>query len=149
MAIREVTITSTSAPFQQEVAVGPHRFIADEPTDLGGDDRGPTPYDLLASALGTCTSMTLMVYARRKQWPLERVVVTAHHDRVHVEDCVDCEKGTSRIERIERRIALVGPLTVEQRARLLEIADKCPVHRTLTGKLDIKTSLADPEPSPA
>jgi putative redox protein len=142
MADHEVVVTSTAAPFEQVITAGPHRLIGDEPVAAGGGDAGPNPYDLLLAALGTCTSMTVRLYARRKQWPLERVDVRLTHARVHAEDCADCEGGKRRLERIERRITLTGPLNDEQKARLLDIAEKCPVHRTLTGEIDIRTVLA-------
>lgn len=143
---REVIVTSTGAPFEQVVTAGAHRFASDEPSAAGGADAGPNPYDLLLAALGTCTAMTLGVYARRKQWPLERVVVRLTHGRVHAEDCVDCDDEERRVERIDRRITLEGALSDEQRGRLLEIADRCPVHRTLTGTIDIQTRLIVPAP---
>ena len=145
MASREVVVTSTPKPFEQSVSVGPHAFIADEPAADGGADAGPNPYELLLASLGVCTSMTLMLYAQRKKWPLERVIVRLRHDRVHAEDCAKQEDPTCRLEHIERRIALAGTgLTAEHRARLKEIADRCPVHKTLTGKLDIRTQLVSP-----
>ena len=140
----EVTVTSTSLPFEQVVVAGQHRFIADEPVAVGGADSGPDPYDLLLAALGTCTSMTLKMYARRKDWPLQRVVVSLAHGRLHAEDCADCEGGKRRVEEIRRRITVEGELTAEQRARLLEIADKCPVHQTLTARIVITTTLDEP-----
>jgi uncharacterized OsmC-like protein len=140
---RPVIVTSTSARFEQEIEAGGRRFAADEPVEDGGGDAGPTPYDLLLSALGSCTSMTLMMYARRKQWPLARVQVQLSHTRDHAEDVIDCEGVARRVERIERTLTLFGDLSPEQRARLLEIADKCPVHKTLTARLDIVTRLAD------
>jgi putative redox protein len=142
MAGNEVVVTSTAAPFEQMIAAGSHRIVSDEPVTSGGGDAGPNPYDLLLAALGSCTSMTVNLYARRKEWPLERVTVQLTHARVHAEDCRDCEEGTRRLERIERRITLTGPLSDDQKSRLLEIAEKCPVHRTLTGKIDIHTTLA-------
>ncbi|MDZ7733141.1 MAG: bifunctional alpha/beta hydrolase/OsmC family protein [Acidimicrobiia bacterium] len=128
--------------FQQLVAAGRHRFLADEPLGVG-DDTGPTPYDLLLAGLGTCTSMTLRMYAGRKGWPLEGVEVRLSHDRIHAEDCADCEASSGLIETIDRTIELRGPLTQEQRSQLLTIADRCPVHRTLTGDIHISTRLLD------
>jgi putative redox protein len=142
MAERAIVVTSTPAPFEQRITAGAHRLVSDEPVTSGGGDAGPNPYDLLLAALGSCTSMTITLYARRKHWPLERVDVRLTHARVHAEDCADCEGGRRRLERIERRITLTGPLSDEQKARLLEIAEKCPVHRTLTGEIDIDTVLA-------
>lgn len=127
--------------FEAEVTVGKHRFLADEPGRLGGTDTGPSPYDLLLAALGSCTVMTLRVYARRKEWPLEHVSVTLRHDRVHAEDCAECETRKGMIDRIEREITLEGDLDEEQRARLLQIADMCPVHRTLHSEIAIASSL--------
>lgn len=122
--------------------MGRHRFVADEPTADGGTDTGPDPYGLLISALGACTSMTISLYARRKKWPLESVTVKLTHAKVHAADCADCEHKTGMLDRIEREIELVGALSDEQRARLLDIANKCPVHKTLNSKIDIRTRLA-------
>ena len=110
-----------------------HTFTADEPVAQGGDDLGPSPYELLLAALGSCTAMTLELYARRKGWPLEEVTIRLVFDRVHEPDCEACEQPTSRIDRITREITLSGPLDASQRQRLLEIAAKCPVHRTMMG----------------
>ena len=137
-----VVVTGRADGFAQEIAAGAHRLRADEPTSAGGTDTGPDPYALLLSALGACTSMTLGMYARRKKWPLEAVTVRLRHRRDYLEDCQGCENAPRRIERIEREIQLEGPLDDEQRARLLEIADKCPVHRTLSSAVSIATSLA-------
>lgn len=137
-----VVVRGTGAGFAQEIIVGPHRLLADEPEAFGGTDTGPTPYDLLLSALGSCTSMTLAMYARRKQWPLEAVTVTLRHSKIHAADCESCDTKEGRLDRIDGEIVLVGPLQQEQRARLLEIAHMCPVHRTLTSEIDIRTVLA-------
>jgi putative redox protein len=123
----------TTYTYTHSLVAGAHAFYADEPEEADGDDLGPTPYELLLWALGACTAMTLLMYARRKGWPLDDVSVHLHHDRIHAEDCANCEDPKSRIERIEREITLVGNLSDEQRARLLEIAARCPVHRTVTG----------------
>jgi putative redox protein len=125
--------------FQQEVVVGRHRFFADEPLSAGGLDSGPNPYDLLLAGLGACTAMTLRLYAERKALPLDRVSVTLTHARIHAEDCESCETKEGMIDRIDRAITLEGGLDDGQRARLLEIADKCPVHRTLRSEIEIRT----------
>jgi uncharacterized OsmC-like protein/fermentation-respiration switch protein FrsA (DUF1100 family) len=125
--------------FQQEVTVGPHRFLADEPSDVGGLDSGPGPYDLVLAGLGACTAMTLRLYAERKALPLEAVMVELSHTRIHAADCESCETKEGTVDRIERAIALTGGLDADQRRRLMEIADKCPVHRTLNSEIDIRT----------
>jgi uncharacterized OsmC-like protein/alpha/beta superfamily hydrolase len=125
--------------FQQEVIVGNHRMLADEPVNVGGMDSGPGPYDYLLAALGACTSMTLRLYAERKQLPLQRTVVRLKHSKIHAEDCADCETKAGMLDHIERAITLEGDLNTEQRARLIEIADKCPVHRTLESEVKIHT----------
>jgi uncharacterized OsmC-like protein/alpha-beta hydrolase superfamily lysophospholipase len=127
--------------FQQEARAGRHVFLADEPVNVGGLDSGPGPYDLLLAALGACTSMTLRLYAERKSLPLDKATVRLSHTRIHAADCADCETKEGMIDHIERAITLDGALNDEQRARLLEIADKCPVHRTLTSEIRIKTQL--------
>ena len=137
----EVVVQGRARGFAQEVAVGRHRFAADEPVEAGGTDTGPGPYDLQLAALGSCTSMTLGMYARRKQWPLEAVRVRLRHSRVYAADCEDCETKAGMIDRIERDLELEGPLDDAQRRRLLEIADKRPVHRTLTSEISIRTRL--------
>jgi len=129
-------------PFAQSIAAGRHLLRADEPQDVGGMDSGPDPYDLLLASLGACTSMTLRMYANRKGWPLERVTVTLTHDKIHARDCADCKTKDGRIDRITRQITVAGRLDAEQRAKLLEIADKCPVHRTLTSEVSIATQLS-------
>jgi putative redox protein len=125
--------------FQQEILSGSHRFLADEPVKVGGLDSGPGPYDLLLAGLGACTSMTLRLYADHKKLPLERVSVRLMHNRIHAEDCLNCETMEGLIDRIDRSITMEGPLDAEQRKRLLEIANKCPVHRTLESEIEIRT----------
>ncbi len=126
---------------QQRIAMRDHVLTADEPEDLGGMDSGPTPYDLLLAALGACTSMTLRMYADRKKWPLERVRVDLTHKRIHAEDCAECDTKTGMIEVLSRDIRLSGDLDEAQREKLLEIADKCPVHRTITHEMHIPTKI--------
>ena len=142
-----VLVTETRAgKFQQEIAIGPHRLLADEPVSAGGEDSGPSPYDLLTAALGACTAMTVRLYADLKGMPLERVRVNLHHDKIHAIDCAECETREGRIDRIERVLDLDGPLDDAAREKLLEIADKCPVHRTLHSEVFIRTRLADAAP---
>ena len=136
---RSVVVRGSAAGFAQEIHAGSHLLRADEPASAGGTDTGPTPYDLLLTALGACTSMTLSMYARRKAWPLEDVTVHLRHSKIHAADCAECETREAMLDRIERDIHFTGPLTNVQRSRLLEIAEKCPVHRTLTSGVDIKT----------
>jgi uncharacterized OsmC-like protein len=128
---------------RQEIAAGPHTIFADEPSAEGGDDSGPDPYELLLSALGACTSMTLLLYARRKGWPLEGVEVRLSHRRNYARDCEECDQKPVQVDLIERRIMLRGALDELQRVRLLEIAAKCPVHRTLTGTIRVDDRLED------
>jgi uncharacterized OsmC-like protein len=125
--------------FQQQIISGPHRLLADEPVKAGGLDSGLGPYDLLLAALGACTSMTLRMYADQKKLPLERVEVRLRHDRIYAADCAECETKEGLLDHIERVITLEGDLDAKQRARLMEIADKCPVHRTLTSEVRIHT----------
>jgi uncharacterized OsmC-like protein/alpha/beta superfamily hydrolase len=140
----EVIVEETGeGTFTQRIAAGPHMLRADEPESVGGLDSGPGPYDLLLAGLGACTSMTLRMYAERKGLPLERTRVTLTHDKIHAADCADCETREGKIDRIERRIQMTGDLTAEQRARLLEIADKCPVHRTLHSEIVIATEAVE------
>jgi putative redox protein len=140
----EVRVEETrEGRFTNEVVIGSHRLRADEPTDAGGDDTGPSPYGYLAAALGACTSMTLRMYADRKQWPLEQVSVTVAHEKIHAADCEECETKTGRIDRFDRTLSLAGPLDPEQRARLLAMADRCPVHQTLSGEVQVRTRLVD------
>jgi uncharacterized OsmC-like protein/alpha-beta hydrolase superfamily lysophospholipase len=136
----DVVVSETRrSRLEQEINIGRHRLLADEPVSVGGLDSGPGPYDLLLAGLGACTSMTLRLYAERKSLPLDRVTVRLSHSKVHAADCETCETKEGMLDRIERAITLEGELDDEQRERLLEIADKCPVHRTLTSEIEIKT----------
>ncbi|NNG05362.1 MAG: alpha/beta fold hydrolase [Inquilinus sp.] len=126
--------------FQQAVAIGPHRLVADEPESYGGKDTGPSPYDLLLAGLGACTAMTVRLYADRKKWPLEKTEVVLRHEKMHAEDCADCETREGRIDHITRELRFHGDLDAEQRAKLLEISEKCPVHRTLHSEIKIDTA---------
>jgi uncharacterized OsmC-like protein len=143
-----VVVTDTGeGPFGQALLDGRHILKADEPAAVGGKDEGPNPYELLLMSLGACTSMTLRLYATRKALPLEHVVVRLRHSKVHAEDCANCENKAAMIDRIDRAIELVGALDEAQRTRLLQIADMCPVHRTLSAKIDIRTTLAGAAPA--
>ncbi len=135
-----VVSESGRGPYGQRITAGRHVFSADEPVPVG-HDTGPSPYDLLLAGLGACTSMTLQMYAARKKWPLERVSVSLRHSRIHAADCANCETESGQLDRIERVIQLTGSLDAEQRQRLLEIADRCPVHRTLHSEVDVRTTV--------
>jgi putative redox protein len=137
-----VIVQGSAVGFAQAITVGRHQLTCDEPTDVGGTNTGPTPYDLLLAALGSCTSMTLAMYARHKGWPLEAVTVRLRHAKIHAADCAACESKEGRLDYIERAVELTGVLTDEQRARLLDIANKCPVHQTLMSEIHIETRLA-------
>ncbi|HEY5719365.1 MAG TPA: OsmC family protein, partial [Gammaproteobacteria bacterium] len=134
--------TSTGA-FTVRVSAGRHHWLADEPAAAGGADAGPSPYELLSAALGACTAMTLRMYAQRKQLPLDGVRVRLSHSKVHAQDCADCPQQASRVDVIEREIVLEGALDAAQRQRLLEIADRCPVHRTLHEPLLVRSRLVE------
>lgn len=136
-----VTVAETGAgTYTQEIIAGGHRLIADEPRPFG-DDAGPSPYDLLLSALGACTSMTVRMYANKKGLPLEQVRVSLRHSRIHAQDCADCETKQGMVDHIDRDIELIGDLDDAQREKLLSIAERCPVHRTLTSSVHVSTSL--------
>ncbi|MCC7276591.1 MAG: OsmC family protein [Alphaproteobacteria bacterium] len=142
----DVVVTETGeGRFAQEIAVGPHRLRADEPVAVGGDGSGPGPYDLLLAALGACTAMTLRLYAERKGMALGPITVRLRHGKVHARDCAECEDRVGIVDRIEREIVVPGELDDATRAKLLEIADKCPVHRTLEGRSVVVTRVATAE----
>jgi putative redox protein len=136
-----VVVKGSGSGFAQEISDGRHLLRADEPLAAGGTDLGPGPYELLLAALGVCTSMTLAMYARRKGWKLDGITVRLRHSRIYASDCADCETREGMLDRIEREIELAGSLDKDQRQKLLEIADKCPVHRTLKSEIDIRTRL--------
>ena len=138
-----VSVESASPEFLENISVGRHRLRADEPTSAGGQDAAPTPYDLLLAALGACKAMTVRMYAKRKGWPLQGVQLSLSHGKVHAEDCANCDGAGSLIDQIDVEIKLRGELSAEQRRILLAIAEKCPVHRTLTSEVRIRTR-ADP-----
>jgi uncharacterized OsmC-like protein len=138
---REVVVHGGATGFTQEITVAGHRLVVDEPTAFGGTDTGPSPYDLLVTALGACTSMTVSLYARRKQWPLEAVTVRLRHSKIHAIDCAECDTKSGMLDGIERDVELHGDLTTEQRAQLIEMANRCPVHKTLTSEINIRTRL--------
>ena len=137
----EVLVTEANRNFTRTVFTADHRMIADEPASAGGTDLGPNPYEYLLAALGACTSMTVRMYASRKKLPLDSIEVTLCHDRIHAEDCSECESETGMVDRIEKKIRLRGDLDEDQRRRLLEVAGKCPVHKTLVNEIVIKSEL--------
>lgn len=138
-----VTARTGRGGFLTEILANRHSLVADEPVQAGGTDQGPTPFDLLVAALGACTSMTLRMYADRKGWPLEAATVRLQHEKIHAVECEACETREGLLDRIEREIEIEGPLDHDQKKRLLQIADRCPVHRTLTSEIEIKTRLKD------
>ncbi|UPT90553.1 bifunctional alpha/beta hydrolase/OsmC family protein [Bradyrhizobium barranii subsp. apii] len=141
---RKVVVQETrKSKFNQAITVGPHHLVADEPVAAGGEDAGPGPYDFLLAGLGACTSMTMRLYADRKSLPLDRVTVTLKHSKIYAKDCAECETRDGMLDQIERDIAIDGALDAEQRKKLMEIADKCPVHRTLTSEIRIVTKAVD------
>jgi putative redox protein len=142
-----VVVQTGTRQYHTEIWARGHAFLSDEPESKGGANEGPTPYDLLLASLGSCTSITLRMYADRKGWPLERIDVRLWHDRVHAEDCDECEEETGWIDRIYRDLEVSGDLTDQQRQRLLYIADRCPVHKALKGPIVVKTRLKGVAPT--
>ena len=138
-----VTARTGAEGFRTDLFANGYALVADEPEAYGGSGQGPSPYDYLQAALGACTSMTVQMYARRKQWPLESAIVRLRHEKIHAEDCTRCEEKDGKIDRFERELELKGALSADQRRRLLEIAEKCPVHRTLQGEVLIDTRLRE------
>lgn len=136
-----VSVSIGKERYASRVVVNGHELVADEPSSLGGSDAGPTPYDLLLAGLGSCKVITMRMYADRKGWPLTAARVSLSHKRIHAADCATCDTKAGRIPRIDVQVELEGDLTSDQRRRLLEIADRCPVHRTLTSEVLIKSSL--------
>jgi uncharacterized OsmC-like protein len=139
----DVVVRGDARSFRQEIVVGKHHFRADEPVSAGGSDAGPDPYDYLLAALGVCTSMTVGFYARRKQLPLQNIIVSLRHLHIHAKDCEECETKEGMLDRIDVGVELAGSLTAEQHAKLMEIAAKCPVHRTLTSEINIRLHAAE------
>ena len=135
-------VVRNSGSFRSEIEAGPHRLVADEPASAGGTEQGPTPYDLLSAALGACTSMTLHFYAKREGIPLTGVEVVIINDRMYAKDCADCLTTSGFIHRFDVKLKLLGDLTAEQREKLLSIARRCPVYKTLTSEIRIEESLA-------
>jgi uncharacterized OsmC-like protein len=142
-----VVVRGGADSFKQEVTAAEHRLVADEPVSAGGAGAGPDPYDYLLAALGVCTSMTVGFYARRKQIPLENITVSLWHSRIHAKDCEECETRDGMVDRIDVEVKLTGALSAEQYAALMEIASKCPVHRTLTSEINIRLRAAENSPT--
>jgi uncharacterized OsmC-like protein len=141
--VPHIIVRGDADSFQQQVTAGKHQLIADEPVNVGGGDAGPDPYDYLLASLGVCTSMTVGFYARRNKLPLEKIMVSLWHSRIHARDCEECQTKEGMLDRIDVEVDLSGPLSIEQRAKLLEIAAKCPVHRTLTSEINIRLRSAE------
>jgi uncharacterized OsmC-like protein len=138
----DVVVRGDVRSFKQEIVAGQHRLLADEPESAGGSDAGPGPYDYLLAALGSCTSMTVGWYARRRNLPLKKIEVALRHSRIYAKDCEECETKEGMLDRIEVEVELTGALSEEQHAKLMEIAAKCPVHRTLTSEINIRLRAA-------
>src|SRR5213082_191775 len=135
---RHIVVRGGADSFKQEINAGKHRLVADEPVNVGGGDAGPDPYDYLLAALGVCTSMTIGLYAQRNRLPLENITVSLAHSRIYAADCEECETREGMLDRIDVEVELTGSLTAEQHAKLMQVAAKCPVHRTLTSEINIR-----------
>lgn len=138
-----IVVRGGADDFEQKITAGKHHLVADEPVSVGGSDAGPDPYDYLLASLGVCTAMTIGFYARRNRLPLENITVSLWHARIHARDCEECETKEGMLDRIDVEVELTGPLTAEQHAKLLEVAAKCPVHRTLTSEINIRLTAAE------
>ncbi|HVP60829.1 MAG TPA: OsmC family protein [Myxococcaceae bacterium] len=136
---RSVVVSGPAEGFRTEIEVGGHHLVVDEPLPVGGTDAGPSPYEMLLAGLGACTAMTLRLYADKRKWPLERARVTLQHRKVHAKDCADCDHKPARMDVVDRVVFLEGTLTDEQRAKLMEIAERCPVHQTLQNEIQVNT----------
>lgn len=144
----DVVVRGSARDFRQTIDAGKHHLVADEPESAGGSSAGPDPYDYLLTSLGACTSMTIGLYARRKQMPLENITVSLWHSHIYAKDCEECETKEGMLDRIDLEVELTGPLSEEQHAKLMEIAGKCPVHRTLTSEISIRLRSARESPLP-
>jgi uncharacterized OsmC-like protein len=142
----DVVVRGDVRSFRQQIVADKHRLVADEPASAGGGDAGPDPYDYLLTSLGVCTSMTVGFYARRNHLPLEKITVSLWHSRIYAKDCEECETKEGMLDRIDVEVELTGSLTTEQHAKLMEIASKCPVHRTLTSEINIRLRSAEKSP---
>ena len=143
----DIVVRGGADSFKQEIIAGKHRLVADEPVSAGGGDVGPDPYEYLLASLGVCTSMTVGLYARRKQFPLENIKVSLWHSHIHATDCEECETREGMVDRIDVEVELTGALSAEQHAKLMDIAAKCPVHRTLTSEINIRLRAAEKSPA--
>ncbi len=139
----DIVVVTGQEKYRTAMSFDGHELIADEPESVGGKNLGPTPYDLLCGALGACTGMTLRMYADRKAWPMEAVEVRLRHEKIHADDCADCETKEGKIDQITRELVIYGELSDEQKQRLVEIADRCPVHRTLHSEIKVVNRLAE------
>src|SRR5213082_3053827 len=140
---RHIVVRGGADSFKQEINAGKHRLVADEPVSAGGGDAGPDPYDYLLAALGVCTSMTIGLYARRNRLPLENITVSLSHSRIYAADCEECETKEGMLDRIDVEVELTGALSAEQHAKLMEVAARCPVHRTLTSEINVRLRAAE------